>query len=57
MNQYIKMLPAMEKKPGTGIRKQEILKLLPPDFQLTELGRRLFGLESWQQPMTAESTH
>eukprot|EP01126_Amoeba_proteus_P017961 TRINITY_DN188_c0_g2_i2.p2 TRINITY_DN188_c0_g2~~TRINITY_DN188_c0_g2_i2.p2 ORF type:complete len:218 (+),score=37.13 TRINITY_DN188_c0_g2_i2:560-1213(+) len=46
MNQYIKMFPAHEGYPGTNVRR-EIMKQFVAKFEVTLLGRRLFGLERW----------
>jgi len=46
INQYIKMFPAQEKAPGTTFRKIELHKYLG-GFEPSPLGRKLFGLDTW----------
>jgi len=47
MNQYVKMLPAHQGAPGTEERTSMLKKMLPTDFQVSALGRKVFGLEKW----------
>jgi len=49
MNQYIKMFPAQEKGLGVELRRQEMIKMIPSELQLTDLGKKLFGLQSWNE--------
>jgi len=49
INQYIKMFPAQEKGRGTDERVKQINKSIPKDFQISELGSKLFGLSSWTE--------
>ena len=46
---YLKMVPARWNAPGTRIRKMEIAKRIPKDFELTELGKKLLGFEEWEK--------
>jgi hypothetical protein len=46
-NQYLKMIPAQHGKDGSDLRQQKLNELLPGDFQVTELGQKLFGLKHW----------
>jgi len=47
INQYLKMFPAQEGGVGTSDRKRKVKENLPKDFQISELGRKLFGLNDW----------
>jgi hypothetical protein len=42
------MFQAHEGAEGTDTRSQEIAKLIPSDVQISLLGKKLFGLESWK---------
>eukprot|EP01127_Copromyxa_protea_P005206 TRINITY_DN150_c1_g1_i7.p1 TRINITY_DN150_c1_g1~~TRINITY_DN150_c1_g1_i7.p1 ORF type:complete len:231 (-),score=38.35 TRINITY_DN150_c1_g1_i7:80-772(-) len=46
INQYLKMFPAKEGFPNTDVRT-EILEEMTENIEVTELGRKLFGLEKW----------
>eukprot|EP01119_Soliformovum_irregulare_P023817 TRINITY_DN8400_c0_g1_i1.p1 TRINITY_DN8400_c0_g1~~TRINITY_DN8400_c0_g1_i1.p1 ORF type:complete len:373 (-),score=57.70 TRINITY_DN8400_c0_g1_i1:73-1191(-) len=47
MNQYIKMFPQQNGKPGVNQRKTLLTSSLPKGFEPSELGKKLFGLASW----------
>jgi hypothetical protein len=47
MTQYLKCFPAQYGAKGTDVRAEMIKDLLPKDFVLTELGKKVLGLEPW----------
>lgn len=47
MVQYMKMFPAREGMEGTERRRLGILDLMPETFSPSELGKKLYGMESW----------
>jgi hypothetical protein len=44
---YVKMMPAYEGYPGTEFRSRQMKQMIPKEFQISELGKKMFGLESW----------
>jgi len=48
MNYYIKMFPAQENAAGVEIRR-EIMKSCLEGLEVSELGRKVFGLENWEK--------
>jgi hypothetical protein len=48
MNYYIKMFPAQEGAKGTDIRK-EMINFYLDGKEVSALGRKLFGLETWKE--------
>lgn len=49
LTQYVKLFPAKEAQKGAEERTQEVMKKLPSDLPITELGRKLFGLQKWNE--------
>ena len=47
MNQYIRMFPAQEGKPNTDARRETLLRILPKDLVVDDLGYKLLGISSW----------
>jgi len=48
INQYVKMFPAQEGRENTEIR-QDIMKELTTNVEVTNLGKKILGLENWEQ--------
>jgi hypothetical protein len=42
------MFQAHDDAEGSDRRRQEIAKLIPSNVQISSLGKKLFGLESWK---------
>ncbi len=42
------MFPAQEGKENTDIRTEEMKIRIPKEVEMSELGKRLVGLESWK---------
>jgi len=48
INQYVKMFPAKEGGEGTDVRKK-VMEELTKKIPVSDLGKKLFGLESWSE--------
>jgi len=48
MNYYIKMFPAQQNAPGVEIRR-EIMTSCLEGLEVSDLGKKVFGLESWKK--------
>jgi len=46
INQYVKMIPAQENGKNADLRR-ECVKSFTKDIEVTELGKKLLGLENW----------
>jgi len=57
INQYIRMMPAFEKSPDVQKRRRLMMELLSGFNEMTPLGRKLFGLDSWSGDQEYENGH